>query len=67
IIVYRGLRSASRLDAAEAELRMLITVVLPVEFNLSTGTPVIGRLLAEGNPAVQAHLGHSEPIFDRNN
>ena len=67
IIVYRGLRSASRLDAAEAELRMLITAVLPVEFNLSTGTPVIGRLLAEGNPAVQAHLGYSEPIFDRNN
>ena len=67
IIVYRGLRSASRLGAAEAELRMLITAVLPVEFNLSTGTPVIGRLLAEGNPAVQAHLGYSEPIFDRNN
>ena len=67
IIVYRGLRSASRLDAAEAELRMLITAVLPVEFNLSTGTSVIGRLLAEGNPAVQAHLGYSEPIFDRNN
>ena len=67
IIVYRGLRSASRLDAAEAELRMLVTAVLPVEFNLSTGTPVIGRLLAEGNPAVQAHLGYSEPIFDRNN
>ena len=67
IIVYRGLRSASRLGAAEAELRMLITAVLPVEFNLSTGTSVIGRLLAEGNPAVQAHLGYSEPIFDRNN
>ena len=59
IIVYRGLRSASRLGAAEAELRMLVTAVLPVEFNLSTGTSVIGRLLAEGNPAVQAHLGHS--------
>ena len=67
IIVYRGLRSASRLEAAEAELRMLITAVLPVEFNLSTGTPVIGRLFAEGNPAVKAHLGHSEPIFDRDN
>ena len=67
IIVYRGLRSASRLGAAEAELRMLITAVLPVEFNLSTGTSVIGRLLAEGNPAVQAHLGYSEPVFDRNN
>ena len=67
IIVYRSLRSASRLGAAEAELRMLITAVLPVEFNLSTGTSVIGRLLAEGNPAVQAHLGYSEPIFDRNN
>jgi len=65
IIVYRGLRSASRLEAAEAELRMLITAVLPVEFNLSTGKPVIGRLLAEGNPAVQAHLGYSEPVFDR--
>jgi hypothetical protein len=67
IIVYRGLRSASRLEAAEAELRMLITAVLPVEFNLSTGTPVIGRLFAEGNPAVQAHLGYAEPIFDRDN
>lgn len=67
IIVYRGLRSASRLEAAAAELRMLITAVLPVEFNLSTGTPVIGRLFAEGNPAVKAHLGYSEPIFDRDN
>ena len=67
IIVYRGLRSASRLEAAEVELRMLITAVLPVEFNLSTGTPVIGRLFAEGNPAVQAHLGYAEPIFDRDN
>ena len=46
---------------------MLMAAVLPVEFNFSTGTPVIGRLLAEGNPAVQAHLGYSESIFDRNN
>jgi len=61
------LRSASRLEAAEAELRMLITAVLPVELNLSTGTPVIGRLFAEGNPAVKAHLGYAEPIFDRDN
>ena len=65
IVVYRSLRSAVRLKAAEAELRILITAVLPVEFNLDTGTPTIGRLLGEGNPAVQAHLGYSEPVFAR--
>ena len=65
IAVYRGLRSAARLKAAEAELRELIAAVLPVEFELNTGTPGIGRLLGEGNPAAQAHLGHSEPVFTR--
>ncbi len=65
IAIYRGLRSAARLKAAEAELRELIAAVLPVEFDLTTGTAGIGRLLGEGNPAAQAHLGHSEPVFTR--
>ena len=65
IAVYRGLRSAARLKAAEAELRELIAAVLPVEFDLNTGSPGIGRLLGEGNPAAQAHLGYSEPVFTR--
>ena len=65
IAVYRGLRSGARLKAAEAELRELIAAVLPVEFDVSTGSPGIGRLLGEGNPAAQAHLGHSEPVFTR--
>ena len=65
IVVYRGLRSAGRLKGAETELRELIGAVLPIEFELSTGSPEIGRLLGEGNPAAQAHLGYSEPIFAR--
>ena len=65
IAIYRGLRSAERMKAAEAELRELIAAVLPVEFDVSTGTPGIGRLLGEGNPAAQAHLGYSEPVFTR--
>ena len=65
IAVYRGLRSAARRKAAEAELRELIAAVLPVEFDVNTGTPGIGRLLGERNPAAQAHLGYSEPVFTR--
>ncbi len=65
IVIYRGLRSAARLKSAEAELRELIAAVLPVEFDLNTGSPGIGRLLNEGNPAAQAHLGYSEPVFTR--
>lgn len=65
IVIYRGLRGAARLKSAEAELRELIAAVLPVEFDLNTGSAGIGRLLGEGNPAAQAHLGYSEPVFTR--
>ena len=65
IVVYRGKRNAKRLKAAESELRTLLQAVLPLDFELNTGTLEIGRLLSEGNPAALAHLGYSEPIFAR--
>jgi hypothetical protein len=66
IVVYRGLRSAARLRAAETELRELLAAVLPMEFDLKlTGTLEIGRLLGEGNPAAQALLGYAETVFTR--
>ena len=40
--------------------------MLPIEFDTKlTGTLEIGRLLDEGNPAAQALLGYSEPVFAR--
>lgn len=65
IVVYRGRRGAKRLKAAESELRTLLEAVLPLDFELNTGTLEVGRLLSEGNPAAMAHLGHAEPVFTR--
>ena len=66
IVVYRGLRNAARLKAAETELQTLLAAVLPLDFELKfTGTLEIGRLLQEGNPAAQALLGYAESVFTR--
>ena len=65
IVVHRGRRGANRLKAAERELRTLLEAVLPLDFELNTGTPLVGRLLSERNPAAIAHLGHAEPVFNR--
>jgi hypothetical protein len=65
IVVYRGRRGAKRLKAAESELRTLLEAVLPLDFELNTGTLEVGRLLGEGNPAAMAHLGYAEPVFTR--
>lgn len=65
IVVYRGRRGAKRLKAAESELRTLLEAVLPLDFELNTGTLEVGRLLSEGNPAAMAHLGYAEPVFTR--
>jgi hypothetical protein len=66
IVVHKGIRSAGRLKTAESELRDLLAAVLPLDFDLKlTGTLQIGRLLGEGNPAAQALLGYSEPVFAR--
>lgn len=65
IVVYRRRHGAKRLKAAESELRTLLGAVLPLDFELNTGTLEVGRLLSERNPAAMAHLGYAEPIFTR--
>ena len=66
IVVYKRLRSAAKLKAAESDLRELLGAVLPIDFELKlTGTLEIGRLLAEGNPAAQALLGYAETVYPR--
>ena len=66
IVVYKRLRSGSKIKAAEKELKELLGAVLPIDVELKmTGTLEIGRLLAEGNPAAQALLGHAETVYPR--
>jgi len=65
IVVYRGRHGAKWIKAAQVELRTLLEAVLPLDFELNTGTLGVGRLLSEGNPAAVAHLGYAEPVFTR--